>query len=128
MSDLGSTLLKIAKTRLVGEYIEATFGSTPEQAKIAATSAVADQFSYSGAVLSFKGALAGTEEMAAKVREHFADNKLDFLIGTKTETGPPSIDALVEQARAGNMTSRGKLLRALISIASPRRACWTMGY
>ena len=54
MSDLDSALLKIAKTRLVTEYLEA-LGSTPEQAATAARG-YADQFGFSGAVLTFKGA------------------------------------------------------------------------
>lgn len=111
-TDLDKTLLKIAKTRLIGEYIEATFGSTPEQAKIAATSAIADQFAFSGAVLTFKGTVAGTAEMAAKVREHFTENKLDFLIGNKTAEagGDHNTDAaLVALARSGNKTAQGKL-------------------
>ena len=72
--------------------------------------ASADQFAYSGAVLTFKGALAGTAEMESKVREWFADNKLEFLIGTPAHNSNVSADAvLVEQARAGNITARGKL-------------------
>jgi hypothetical protein len=108
-TELDAELLKIAKRRLVGEYLEA-LGSTPEQAKTAAAG-YADQFAYSGAVLSFKGELAGTPAMEAKVRDWFAENKLDFLIGTPTmNNGTPNANAeLVEAARAGNMTARGKL-------------------
>jgi hypothetical protein len=111
--ELDAELLKIAKRRLVGEYLE-TLGSTPEQAKTAAAG-YSDQFAYSGAVLSFKGELAGTPAMEAKVRDWFAENKLDFLIGTLTaNAGAPNADAaLVAAARAGNITARGKLLRQL---------------
>jgi hypothetical protein len=107
-TELDTALLKIAKTRLVTEYLEA-LGSTPEQAATAARG-YADQFAFSGAVLTFKGALAGTAEMESKVREWFADNKLEFLIGTPSNNSKVSADAvLVEQARAGNLTARGKL-------------------
>ena len=45
------------------------------------------------------------------MREWFGDNKLDFLIGAKSDAdGDASVDAvLVEQARGGNITARGKL-------------------
>jgi hypothetical protein len=108
-AELDATLLKVAKVRLVGEYLEA-LGSSPEQAATAAKG-YADQFAFSGAVLSFKGELAGTPAMEAKVRGWFSEHKLDFLIGTKSDAGGDvSADAvLVQQARAGNLTARGKL-------------------
>jgi hypothetical protein len=110
--ELDAALLKIAKTRLVTEYLEA-LGSTPEQAATAARG-YSDQFAFSGAVLTFKGSLAGTAEMEAKVREWFAENKLEFLIGTAAQNDNAGADAvLVERARAGNLTAKGQLFRKL---------------
>ena len=113
MSDVDTAVLKIAKVRLVADYLEA-LGSTREQAETAAK-AHADQFAYSGAVLTFKGAVAGTADMETKVRGWFSENKLDFLIGTPSNNSADArADAvLVERARGGNKTAQGQLFRKL---------------
>lgn len=113
MSDVNTAVLKIAKLRLVADYLEA-LGSTREQAETAA-SAHADQFAYSGAVLTFKGEVAGTPGMETAVRGWFNEKKLDFLIGTKSNAGGDAgADAvLVERARSGNKTAQGQLFLKL---------------
>jgi hypothetical protein len=116
MKPLDEVLAAHDRINRVHKYFE-SIGSTSEQAATAAA-AHATKFDWDGAVLTFQGKPVADPDSG--VREWFTANHLAFLLPPKSENADvPKVDAqLLESARAGNITAKGRLVRQLGSLAA----------
>jgi hypothetical protein len=108
-------LQKLDTRHHVHDYLK-TIGASDDAAALIASSEQVRQFEWNGAVLTWKASGEPAAHSSA-AKEHFTKGPFKTLFASGKDPGghkDPQLDpALVDAARGGNLTARGRLLRTL---------------